>query len=798
MTKSLFIVESPGKVSKIQKFLGDNVIVAASIGHVCDLEKSKENPLGVDVDNNFKPTYKISDDKKKVVTDLKNKLKKCPGGIIMASDADREGHAIAHHVNRIINGGKTNNLKRIVYVEITKKAILHAIENPIEIDVNQFNSQQARRIVDRLVGFKITPTLWKYVQANYQKGSSLSAGRVQSCVLKLVIDREKEIEDFENSMYYNLKGNLKYVEDIIPVKSSKKFDNKEEIIKIFDLTKTEKFIVKDIKEKEKKQNPSAPFITSSLQIEANSKLGMGSQMTMSICQSLYEKGHITYHRTDSKALSDEALNQIKEFILENYSEEYYTFRTYDGKKKTKSKKKDDKKPEAQEAHEAIRPVYIVNTPDELDISHDERRVYSLIWKRTVSGQMSSCIKDALTITIRLKKNDFNSEYEKIKFDGFMILFNVDMEAKNESLLKLKVDDELDFIDFNAEQKLTTPPTRFNDGTLVKILEDKGIGRPSTYTSSVNSVLGKDYCERRDTEGVETKLEVLTYNNNDELNETINTIQYGADKNKIVPTVIGKTVNTFLVDNFDDIINYNFTANLEQQLDIIAQGQKDWVDVVREVYTLLITDINKISINPIKKSYNNNVIGLHPDTNQEISTYLGKFGLCLKLAADDNQKKDRFVSLKNFKSVEDVTLEIALDLLKYPKLIGEHNGNEIMLNLGPYGTYLKCDGKNVTIPKDLNNDDITLEKAIELIDVKKEVKSNVIKKIKKYTIMKGQFGPYINYNNKNYSIYLDKKMSEEDKDKYLEDIDEKEIKKFMEEAKTKKKKPYTKKNKTEDK
>ena len=255
----------------------------------------------------------------------------------MASDADREGHAIAHHVNRIINGGKTNNLKRIVYVEITKKAILHAIENPIEIDINQFNSQQARRVVDRLVGFLITGKgIWKYVQSNYTKGKSLSAGRVQSCVLKLVIDREKEIEDFENSMYYNLKGNLKYEKDTIPVKSSKKFDNKEEILKIFDLTKTEKFIVKDIKEKEKKQNPSAPFITSSLQIEANSKLSMGSQMTMSICQSLYEKGHITYHRTDSKALSDEALNQIKEFVIENYSEEYYTFRTYDGKKKTTS------------------------------------------------------------------------------------------------------------------------------------------------------------------------------------------------------------------------------------------------------------------------------------------------------------------------------------------------------------------------------------------------------------------------------------------------------------------------------
>ena len=795
MSKKLFVVESPGKKNKLQSFLGGNYIVEASVGHICQLKK--EN-MGIDIEDNFKPNYEISEDKKKVVAHLKKQFTKCDE-LYLAADMDREGAAIAYFVNLYINKGKMNNIKRIVYTEITKKAILHAVENPIELEVDLINAQKARRIIDRLVGFLITGKgIWKYVQANYTKGSSLSAGRVQSIVLRIIIDREKEIENFENSMYYNLKGNLKFVEDTIPVKSSKKFDNKEEILKIFDLTKTEKFIVKDIKEKDKKQNPSAPYITSSLQIDANSKLGMGSQQCMSVAQSLYEKGHITYHRTDSKALSDDALNQIKSYVLENYGEEYYTFRTYDGKKKTKSKK-DEKKDTAQEAHECLRASVIANTPDELDLSHDERRLYSLIWKRTVASQMSSCVKQSKIITIKLKKYDFNSEYEKIKFDGYMILFNVDLDAiKNESLLKLKVDDELDFIDFNAEQKLTTPPARYNDGSLVKQLEDLQIGRPSTYATSVNSVLGKDYCERRDTEGVETKLEVLTYNNNDELNETLNTIQYGADKNKIVPTIIGKTVNTFLVDNFDDIINYNFTANLEQQLDLIAQGQKDWVDVVREVYTLLMTDINKISSAPIQKSYKNNVIGLHPDTNQEISTYLGKFGLCLKLAADENHKKDRFVSLKNFKSADDVTLEIALDLLKYPKLIGEHNGNEITLNLGPYGSYLKCDGKNITIPKDLNDDDITLEKAIELIEVKKEVKSNVIKKIKKYTIMKGMYGPYINYNNKNYSIYLDKKMSDEDKDKYLEDIDEKEIKKIMEEAKTKKKKPYTKKNKTEDK
>ena len=793
MSKKLFVVESPGKKNKLQGFLGSNYIVEASVGHICQLKK--EN-MGIDIDDNFKPNYEISEDKKKVVSHLKKQFAKCDE-LYLAADMDREGAAIAYFVNFYINKGKMDNIKRIVYTEITKKAILHAVENPIELETDLINAQKARRIIDRLVGFLITGKgIWKYVQANYTKGSSLSAGRVQSIVLRIIIDREKEIEDFKNTMYYNLKGNLKYIEDNIPIKSIKKFDNKDEILKIFDLTKTEKFIVKDIKQKEKKQNPSAPFITSSLQIEANSKLSMGSQQCMSIAQSLYEKGHITYHRTDSKALSDDVLNQIKEYVLENYGEEYYTFRTYDGKKKTKSKKKDEVK--AQEAHECIRPSVVSNTPDELDLSYDEKRLYSLIWKKTVASQMSSCIKDALTIIIRLKKYDFNSEYEKIKFDGYMILFNADMEAKNESLLKLKIDDELDFIDFKCEQQITKPPTRYNDGSLVKQLEDLQIGRPSTYASSVNSVLGKDYCEKRDTEGVETKLEVLTYNNNNDFNETINIIQYGADKNKIVPTIIGKTVNTFLVDNFDDIINYNFTANLEQQLDIIAQGQKNWVDVVREVYTLLMTDINKISSAPIQKSYKNNVIGLHPDTNQEISTYLGKFGLCLKLAADENHKKDRFVSLKNFKSAEDVTLEIALDLLKYPKLIGEHNGNEITLNLGPYGSYLKCDGKNITIPKDLNDDDITLEKAIELIDVKKEVKSNVIKKIKKYTIMKGMYGPYINYNNKNYSIYLDKKMSDEDKDKYLESIDEKEIKRIMEEAKTKKKKPYTKKNKTEDK
>ena len=779
MSKKLFVVESPGKVKKIQGFLGNNFIVSASVGHICDLNKKE---LGIDVDNNFKPDYQVVDDKKKIVKDLKDKLKKCDE-LILAADADREGHAIAHHVNRLINGGKTNNIKRVVYVEITKKAIMHAIDNPIDIDMNQFYAQQARRLTDRLVGFKITPTLWKNVQSNYEKGKSLSAGRVQSVVLKLVIDKELEIEQFEKEMYYNLKGTLKYEEDIIPIKSVKKFEDKDEILKIFNLTKENKFVVKDIKNKEKKQNPSAPYITSSLQIDANSKFSMTSQHCMSIAQSLYEKGFITYHRTDSKALSDDILNQLKDYILEKYGEDYYTFRVYDGKKKT-SKKKETK---TQDAHECIRPSLILNLPDELNLNIDEKKLYTMIWKRTVACQMSSCIKDSVDVITKLKKYEFLSNYEKIRFDGYLILYDTNMESKNESLLKLKVKDILDFINFTAEQKLTTPPSRYNDGSLVKKLEDLEIGRPSTYASSVNSVLGKDYCEKKDTLGVETKLEILTFNNEEELNETINTIQYGSDKNKIVPTVIGKTVNKYLVDNFDDIINYNFTANLESNLDLIAKGEKEWINVVREVYSLLMNDINKITIEPNnKKSYNNNVIGLHPDTNQEISVYLGKFGLCLKVSKNNPNEKDKFVSLKNIENAENITLDEALELLSYPKLIGSYEEKDIILNLGPYGSYLKYNNKNFTIPKDISNDEITLEKCIEIINVKDENKTNVINKIKKYTILRGKYGPYINYNNKNYSIPIDKKLTEEEIEKYLESIDETEIKRIMEETKSKKK------------
>ena len=785
MSKKLFVVESPGKVKKIQGFLGNNFIVSASVGHICDLNKKE---LGIDVDNDFKPDYQIVDDKKKIVKDLKDKLKQC-NELILAADADREGHAIAYHVNRLINGGKTINTKRVIYVEITKKAIMTAIDNPIDIDMNQFYAQQARRLTDRLVGFKITPTLWKNVQSNYEKGKSLSAGRVQSVVLKLIIDKELEIEEFKNEMYYSLKGTLKYEDDIIPIKSIKKFKDKDEILKIFELTKENKFIVTDIKNKEKKQNPSAPYITSSLQIDANSKFSMTSQHSMSIAQSLYEKGLITYHRTDSKALSDDILNQIKEYILETYGEDYHTFRVYDNKKKT-TKKKETK---TQDAHECIRPSIITNLPDELNLNVDEKKLYTMIWKRTISCQMSSCIKDSVDVITKLKKNEFLSNYEKIRFDGYLILFDTNMEIKNESLLKLKVKDILDFINFTGEQKLTTPPCRYNDGSLVKKLEDLEIGRPSTYASSVNSVLGKDYCEKKDTLGIETTLEVLNYNSEEELNETINTIQYGSDKNKIIPTMIGKTVNKYLVDNFNDIINYNFTANLESNLDLISKGEKDWVNVVREVYSLLTNDINKLIIDPInKKSYNNNVIGYHPDTNQEISVYLSKFGLCLKITTDSNDRKDKFVSLKNIENAENITLDEALELLKYPILIGSYEKKDIVLNLGPYGTYLKYNNKNFTIPKDISSDDITLEKCIEIINVKDENKTNVINKIKKYTILKGKYGPYINYNSKNYSIHIDKNLKEDEIEKYLENIDEKEIKRIMEETKLKSKNKYKKK------
>lgn len=768
---NLVIVESPAKCKKIQSFLGKDYIVKSSFGHFRDLKKKT---LGIDIEDNFTPNYDIIPDKKKVITELKSAFKKCKT-LYLAADKDREGEAIAWHLNEVLNKGK-NTSKRILFNEITKSALVHAVNNPEQININMFYAQQARRVIDRLVGFLISPCLWKNVQSSYKKGEGLSAGRVQSVVNKLIIEREDTINKFIKKSYYNLSGNLDYKENNIPIKYSKpkELDTSEKIKEIFELTKTNEFVVKDLKKKEKTESAKAPFTTSTLQQEAHNKLSMSSKQTMMVAQKLYEGGHITYMRTDSIIISEDALKEIKDEIYKLYGEKYYKKNTF----KTKTKN-------AQEAHECCRVTKInVHTLPE-NYSNDEIRLYELIWKRTIASQMSKMIKDVLEVIINLDKYIFQSTYEKIKFDGYMIVYKVKNEVKNEALLELKVGSILDFVDFSAEQKFTTPEPRFNDSSLVKKLEELGIGRPSTYANMVNSVLDKNYAVIKDNPGVDTEVIHYYLKKDESIEEKKDTIKYGSDKNKINPTQIGIIVNDYLTKYFDQIINYEFTAAMEIDLDKVSLGENVWQDIVRLTYDKIKYSIDNSPKTVIKDNYSR-VLGVNPANERTIDVYIGQYGPVLRELNSEPGCKARFISIKDH-NLDDFTLEEALQMLKYPCKIGTYKDKDIFVENGRYGLYIKYDSKNFSYKiEDENNIDI--DAVIECINIKNSTKSGAIKKVNdKITIMNGQYGPYIRYNNKsNHKIVLDKSMTEEEKIKYLEKLTVTECNKIMSSAKDKKK------------
>ena len=769
---NLVIVESPAKCKKIQGFLGKDFIVKSSYGHFRDLKKKT---LGVDITDNFTPTYDIIPDKKNVINELKTSFKKCKT-LYLAADNDREGEAIAWHLNEVLNKGK-NTSKRILFNEITKTALQNAVANPSEININMFYAQQARRIIDRLVGFLISPCLWKNVQSSYKKGEGLSAGRVQSVVNKLIIERENSINKFEKKTYFNINGNLDYKQNNIPIKYSKpkELDSPEKVKSIFDLVDTHDFIVKDLKSKKKKESAKSPFTTSSLQQEAHNKLNMSSKQTMLVAQKLYENGHITYMRTDSIIIAKEALEEIKEEIHKLYGKKYYKNNTF----KTKTKN-------AQEAHECCRVTKInIHTLPESS-PDDERRLYELIWKRTIASQMVQMVKDVLDVSIHLDTYVFNSIYEKVDFEGFMIVYNIKNDAKNQALLELKIDTVLDFIDLTAEQKFTSPEPRFNDSSLVKKLEDLGIGRPSTYANMVNSVLDKNYAVIKDNPGIDT--EVLHYylKKNEPLEEKTNIIQYGSDKAKINPTQIGIIVNDYLTKYFDQLINYEFTASMELDLDKVSLGTHVWQDIVKLTYDKIKYSIDNSPKNVIKENYSR-ILGNNPINNRQIDVYIGQYGPVLREQNADSKIKPRFISIKDY-NLDDFTLEMALKLLKYPYTIGTFEDKDIILDKGRFGLYIKYDSKNFSY-KIEDESHIDLESIIEFIKIKSSTTNSngVIKKLNdKITIMNGQYGPYIRYDNKtNYKIIIDKKMTEEEKNKYLEKLNITQCKTIISESKTKK-------------
>ena len=774
--KNLVICESPAKIKKIQSFLGDNYIVKASFGHIRDLEKKS---ISVDLENGFTPTYVVSDGKDKVVRELKNEMKKC-NKLWLASDFDREGESIAWHVQNVLKvpSEKTN---RIIFTEITKKALQTAIKNPTSLDINMFYSQQARRILDRVIGYLISPILWNQIQSSYKEKKSLSAGRVQSVVVKLIIERENIIKEFEGKPIYKIHGTFdlpisKKKSVVLEAEFSKDIEKRKSLDKQIEIWKLNKFFIQDIKKKNTTRKPSQPFITSTLQQEASSKLGINPKETMSIAQKLYENGHITYMRTDSLALSDDALADIKKKVIKEFGEDYY--------QETKYKSKDKN---SQEAHEACRPCKFSKHTLENDenITFRENRLYKLIWQRTVMSQMKPAKVEITNIKIgykdeedKVNKNQFISRKEFITFDGFLKAYTIfkrktkeeveedeceeeedaseQIEKDDKKVLeKLKPDMECTYQKITAAQKYTKPPqARFTEASLIKKLDELGIGRPSTYSSMVTTVQDRNYVEKKSIEGKEVKLESIKLENG-ELEEKEENGKIGGDKNKLFPTQIGEIVNKFLVDNFSEIIDYQFTAYVEQELDLIAKGEKTWNGIVQEIYDMIKPKLpeNSTSSSKEKDKYKRS-LGECPDTGQEILAYIGKYGPLVQLKGDGTANK--FAPLKDIK-IEDVTFEQALELLKYPKNLGKYNKKIVTLNRGQYGLYLKYDKKNYSVEEEMD-----LKQAKEFLKEKLEnpqpredeggeKKTGELRKIGEVSIKTGKYGPYFQFNGKNYNI-----------------------------------------------
>lgn len=757
----LVIVESPAKAKTIENFLGKGYTVKSSYGHVRDLPK-KEN--SIDIENGFEPKYEVLQDKKKVIKELKDLTKKADR-VWLATDEDREGEAISWHLAEVLKLNKDNS-KRIVFHEITKSAILSAIQNPRDIDVNLVNAQQARRILDRLVGFELSPVLWRKVKP------SLSAGRVQSVSVRIIVEREREIQSFKSEDYFKLSAIFQLESgEKLKAEYPSKIDNKDELLKILEDVKSGDFKVLNVETKPTKRNPSAPFTTSTLQQEASRKLGFSVSQTMGVAQKLYESGKITYMRTDSVNLSDTAIAASKNEIVKSYGAEYSKSRQYS----TKSKG-------AQEAHEAIRPTYFNNHTT--DGPSQEQKLYDLIWKRTVASQMAEAQLEKTTIDLNNGKVDFVAQGEVLKFEGFLKVYN---ESKDEEDEEEKVDGLLPPINkgetlllnsFLATQKFTHHPARYTEASLVKKLEQLGIGRPSTYAPTITTIQKRGYIEKGDREGLERKYIVVSYENASQ-KEEIKTEITGAEKKKLFPTDIGIVVNDFLVENFDKVLDYNFTADVEKQFDDIAEGKNTWNSMLKEFYTPFKKDVNE-ALEHSEKATGERLLGQHPKTGLNIYARIGRYGAMVQMGETDSEDKPKFASLKAPLTIATVALEEALKLFQLPKSLGTFEELEVSVGVGRFGPYVKYDKMFVSIPKGEDPLELELNEAIELIKKKKEVDANrLIKQFdedKNLQILNGRYGPYIKFGKSNVRIPKDKEPKDLEYQEVLEIIESQDKKK----------------------
>ena len=776
MAKNLLIVESPAKAKTIEKILGSDYEVKSCYGHIRDLEK---DDMGIDIKNNFQPRYKVPDDKLKVVRDLKQLAKKAET-VWLASDEDREGESISWHLAEVL-GLDVKTTKRIVFHEITKPAITAAVQNPRLIDMNLVNSQQARRVVDRIVGFELSPVLWRKIG---MKGG-LSAGRVQSVAVKLIAEREREINQFKSTSSFKIEALLAATDSSGKRISFKAEDGGAKTIedaqKFLELCKGASYSVKDIAVKPGKRTSAAPFTTSTLQQEASRKLGYGVSKTMLIAQKLYESGKITYMRTDSVNLSQTAKSQIEQEIKKSYGDKYVQLRNYKNKNES-----------AQEAHEAIRPTEMSShTIDDYETS----RLYDLIWKRTIASQMSDAILEKTTVKIKISTNpdELTASGEVIKFDGFLKVYtegNDDDDTSENSkeggdsrLPEMTVNQELDFEQMTATEKFTRHAPRYTEASLVKKLEELGIGRPSTYAPTISTIIKRSYVEKKDKDGTDRKVRILKLNKQDEIKVADSKEITGAEKSKLFPTDLGLVVTDFLDLHFSTVMDYSFTADIEEEFDKIAEGKQQWNKMVADFYEPFHERV-EYTLENAERAKGEHELGPDPVSGKPVFARMGRYGPMVQIGTQEDEDKPKFAKLKASQSIETISLEEALELFKLPLTLGEYEGQEVSVNIGRFGPYVKWGEQFISMPKGAEPTDADLAQAIDIIKAK-QIEEAPIAHYKELPVTKGKgrFGPFIKWNDLFINIpraYNFDTLTQQDCNELIEKKIEKEANRYIRE------------------
>ncbi|MBV2225804.1 MULTISPECIES: type I DNA topoisomerase [unclassified Sphingobacterium] len=743
MAKNLLIVESPAKAKTIEGYLGKDFLVKSSYGHIRDLVKTDD---AIDTEDNFKQKYEVPSDKKALVSELK-KLAKSAETVWLASDEDREGEAISWHLFETL-GLKDDKTKRIVFHEITKPAILKAIESPRKIDFNLVNAQQARRVLDRLVGFELSPVLWRKVKP------SLSAGRVQSVAVRLIVERERDINKFNAEAAFKIVAifNTGNAKDRFKAELPQRFATVEEANQFLNDCANAVFQIKSLETKPSKRTPSAPFTTSTLQQEASRKLGFSVARTMQVAQRLYEAGRITYMRTDSVNLSDTALQGAQAEIINAYGEKYHKLRQY----RTKSAG-------AQEAHEAIRPTYF--NDHTIDGDNSEKRLYELIWKRSIASQMSEAEFEKTTakISISSRTEDLVATGEVMKFDGFLKVYfessdddndEIDLDNSDNAILPpLSKGQDLNLEIMHATERFSRPPARFTEASLVKKLEELGIGRPSTYAPTISTIQNRGYVVKEDRDGKERAYRILTLNGGQVSSQTKTEIT-GAERNKMFPTDIGVLVNDFLVQHFKGIVDYHFTAKVEKEFDEIAQGFKEWTDMLSNFYGPFHSEVQNTLDNADRATHERE-LGVDPVSGKPISVRVGRFGPLVQIGTADDEEKPVFASLRKGQMIETITLEEALELFKLPKKVGEFEGKEMTVAIGRFGPYIRHNSSFYSLPKGLDPLDVEQDQAIQIIEEKRQKDKDKVIKIfdenPEAKIENGRWGPFVRFGKQNLKI-----------------------------------------------